>query len=113
MEGAMRRLLKLSVFAVLMLSFITVGCSEETCKGLLSQLQGLQNDIVTITNKRKAVDAEGKDMSAAIELFQQEVNARRNFAETAERYIAKGCEGKTGDVPSIPPMNPVTETQFE
>lgn len=110
----MRRLLTLSVLLLLMAgSFSIVGCSEETCKGLLSQLQSLQNQIVDIANKRIAVDQEGTDMGAAQELFQQEQNARRNFSETAERYIAKGCQDKTGDVPALPPMNPVTETAFE
>ncbi|MEM7009236.1 MAG: hypothetical protein AAF462_08905 [Thermodesulfobacteriota bacterium] len=104
--------LKLSVLAVLMLSFVAVGCSEETCKGLLAQLQSLQNQIISIANERMKVDAKGDDMGRAVELYQQEMNARRNFSETAERYIARGCQEKTGDVPSIPPMNPATEIEL-
>jgi len=107
------KFLKLSVIAVLLLSFAAIGCSEETCKNLKDQLESLQNQIIIIANKRRGVDQKGEDMSAALKLFQQEVNARRNFDDTADRYRAKGCEGKTGDVPALPPMNPVTETQFE
>ena len=48
-----------------------------------------------------------------MELFQQEQNLRNTFAQTAADYIAKGCEEKTGEVPTLPPMMPVTETAFE
>ncbi len=110
------KLLKLSVVAVLMLSFVAVGCSEESCKDLLSQLNGLQNDIIDIANKRRAMDAAGKPGTAneAARLKEKEEGLRARFGDTAARYIAKGCQERTGDpVPSLPPINPVTETAFE
>ncbi len=107
------RLLKLSVIGVLMLSFAVVGCGEETCKAFKARLDSLAIDIAKIADERRKVDAGGKDMGKALELHQQEINARNQFAETAEQYIAKGCEEKTGEVPTLPPMMPVTETAFD
>jgi len=107
------KFLKLSVITVLLLSFAAIGCPDRDCQKLKNKLEELQNKIIMIANERRMVDEEGKDMAAALRLHQEELNARRNFAETAEQYIAKGCQERTGDVPSLPPMNPVTETQFE
>lgn len=110
----MRRLLTLSTLILLLVSsFSFVGCDGESCKGLLAQLESLQNQIIVIAQKRREADAKGEDMSSAVELYQQEVNARRNFAETKDRYEAMGCVGKTGDAPSLPPFEQVGETQFE
>jgi len=107
------RILKLSVLAVLMLSFVAVGCDADTCKSLKAQLNNLVGDIERIAEERRKVDAEGKDMGRAMELFQEEQNLRNRFASTAADYIAKGCEERTGGVPPLPPMMPVTETAFE
>jgi len=106
------KFLKLSVIAVLLLSFAAIGCSEETCKNLLSQLESLQNQIIDVANKRREMDAKGTPGTAneAAQLQELEAGLRGRFAETAARYIAKGCKG---DVPSLPLPNPVTETQFE
>lgn len=107
------RFLKLSVIFVLMLSFIAAGCDGETCKGLKAQLDSLEIRIKEVADERRKVDAEGTDMGKAMELFQEERNLRSSFADTAATYIAKGCEERTGDVPTLPPMMPVTETAFE
>ena len=74
------RLLKLSVIAVLMLSFVAVGCDGETCKSLKAQLKNLIGDIERIAEERRKVDAEGKDMGKAMELFQEEQNLRTGLA---------------------------------
>ena len=107
------KFLKLSVIFVLMLSFVAIGCDAETCNSLKAQLNNLVGDIERIAEERRKVDEEGKDMGRAMELFQQEQNLRSRFAQTAADYIAKGCEEKTGEVPTLPPMMPVTETAFE
>lgn len=107
------RFMKLSVVLVLILSFVAVGCDADTCKSLRAQLKNLVGDIERIAEERRQADAEGKDMQKAMKLFQEEQNLRSRFAATAEEYIAKGCEERTGDVPTLPPMMPVTETAFE
>jgi len=110
----MRRLLTISVLLMLLIgSFSVVGCDGESCKGLLNQLQGLQNQIIVLAQKRREADAKGDDMSSALEFYQQEVNARRNFAETKAKYEANGCVDRTGDAPSLPPFEQINETQFE
>ena len=55
----MRKLLRLSVCVALVFSFLAVGCSEESCKDLLRQLNSLQNDIIDVANKRREMDAKG------------------------------------------------------
>ena len=106
------RFIKLSVVAVLMLSFLAVGCPTE-CDKLKGQLDSLRLQIFDIIEERQKVDAEGKDMGRALELHQQESNLRRQYETTSDKYRAAGCEGETGEVPSLPPMMPVTETAFE
>lgn len=110
----MRRLVTISALLFLLIgSFSVSGCDGENCKGLLAQLESLQNQIIVIAEKRRQADAKGEDVGGAVELYQQEVNARRNFAETKDRYEAMGCTGKTGDAPSLPPFEQIGETQFE
>jgi len=111
----MRRLLKLSVCAALILSFMAAGCSEESCKDLLDRLNGLQDDIITVANKRRALDAAGTPGTAqdAADLAEEEMRLRARFEETAAKYIANNCESRTGEpVPPLPPQQPVTQTPF-
>lgn len=110
----MRRLITLCALVLLLVSsFSVVGCDGESCKKLLEQLENLELQIKDLDRQRRDADAKGEDMNEATELFRQEKNARRTFSETADKYIAKGCVEKTGDVPTLPPMNPLTETVFE
>lgn len=111
----MRRVLILSLFAVLMLTFAVGGCSEDSCKNLLSRLNDLQNQIIDIQNKRRDMDAAGKPGTAneAAQLKELEDGLRAQFATTAAEYIAKNCEKRTGEpVPSLPNPMPITETPF-
>ena len=112
----MRKLLRLSVCVALVFSFLAVGCSEESCKDLLRQLNSLQNDIIDVANKRREMDAKGTPGTAneAAQLKELEDGLRARFADTAARYIAKGCQERTGEpVPPLPPQQPVTETVFD
>jgi len=110
----MRKVLTLSAFLLLLVaSFSVVGCNEESCKDLYNQLESLQNQIIELANKRRDADSKGDDMSSALELYQQEVNARNNFEQIKNKYEARGCVERTGDAPSLPPFEQISETQFE
>lgn len=110
----MRRLLTLVVLLFLVVgSFSVVGCDGESCKQLRAQLNNLKGDIERIAQQRREADAKGEDMGTAVELHQQELNARNNFAATKAKYEAQGCVERTGEPPSIPPMEQFGETLFE
>ena len=106
------RMLKLTVISVLMLSFFAVGCKTE-CERLKDQLDDVRLDIFDTQLERKAVDAQGTNMGKALELAQKEENLRKRYKALSKEYIAKGCEGKTGEVPPLPPEMTINETLFE
>ena len=110
----MRRLLTLVALLLLLAgSFSVVGCDGESCKQLEAQLKNIKGDIERLAQLRREADAKGEDMGSAVELHQQELNARNNFAATKAKYEAQGCVGRTGEPPSLPPMEQFGETQFE
>jgi hypothetical protein len=110
----MRRLLTLCALALLLVSsFSVVGCDGESCKQLKAQLKNLKGDIERLAQQRRDADAKGEDMGSALELHQQEINARNNFAAIKAKYEGQGCVERTGEAPSLPPMEQFGETQFE